>query len=131
MLCFLKVLKVCTNDKPWTNIEVKKIDRKRKREYVKNGKSDKWKSLNKHFHEVFSKAKHKYYEDMVEDLKTSDQKNWYAKLKRMSCDDLNDAGEVDIMNMIDISPEVQIERIADNFAFISNQFKPLDATDID
>ena len=45
----LKTLKICEDDQPWVTNELKILDRSRKREFFKKGKSDKWKSLNAKF----------------------------------------------------------------------------------
>ena len=45
----LKETKINSDDQPWISFQVKKLDRKRKREYQKNRRSEKWKALNKLF----------------------------------------------------------------------------------
>ena len=42
----LKTFKGCPEDKPWFSKSLKILDRKRKREFHKNQKSQKWKDLN-------------------------------------------------------------------------------------
>ena len=71
MIIFVNHL-VTENDEPWTNLQVKKWDRRRKREYVKNKKSEKWELLDKRYHEAAADAKKRYYTNTVEDFKTSD-----------------------------------------------------------
>ena len=52
--CPLKEMKLSSKDKPFINAELKRIDRKRNREYVKRGKTDKYKEL-----ETLYKTKYK------------------------------------------------------------------------
>ena len=66
------ILRVKENDKPWVNFQIKKYDRKRKREYTKHKKSEKWTQLNEIYEKKLSEAKTSYYSNIVEDLKTSD-----------------------------------------------------------
>ena len=44
-----KQMKINSNDKPWIDTELKKLDRRRKRDYNKNKKSIKWAELNTKF----------------------------------------------------------------------------------
>ena len=77
-----KSLKVNENDKPWMNLELIKLDRQRKREYLKHKRSDKWKQLEELFLEKSAAQKESYYKDMVEDLKISQPGKWYSKVKK-------------------------------------------------
>ena len=79
-----KVFKVSSDDKPWFKSDLKALDRKRKREFNKHHKSEKWEKLNKEFGERCKAAKEQYFKNMVSDLKESNPSKWYSKLKRMS-----------------------------------------------
>ena len=108
-----------------------KIDRKRKREYSKNKKSQKWKDLNDIYQQKLTEAKESYYSNIVEDLKTSNVGKWYSKLKRMSSDDRTKGDKVNVVSLSDLSPNDQAEIIADSIAYISNQYEPLKSEEID
>ena len=82
-----KSIKVSSNDEPWVDNQLLKIDRQRKREYNKRKRSKHWKELDQAFKERAKTLKEKYYENRVEDLKTSNPGQWYSKIKRMSCID--------------------------------------------
>ena len=124
-------LKVNEKDLPWVNNQIKKIDRKRKREYLKRKKSLKWNSLNELFETKSEEAKSNYYTNIVEDLKTSNVGKWYSKLKRMSCNDQTKLNEVNVTSLINVPSDIQAEKIADSFASISNEYEPLKNEDID
>ena len=48
--CFpVTTLKISCEDKPWITADLKKLDRKRKREFSRHFKSEHWKRLNKEF----------------------------------------------------------------------------------
>ena len=79
-----KLFKIRSDDREWINDEIKCLDRKRKREYSKRKKSQKWEKLSKEFHEKCQKAKNDYAQNIVNDLKSSDVSQWYSKIKRMS-----------------------------------------------
>ena len=74
-----KTAKFTSDDQPWVTPEIKSIDRKKKREYVKHRKSEKWKRLNEQFQTKCKQAKASYYTNIVEDLKTSNPSQWYSK----------------------------------------------------
>ena len=76
------------------------------------------------------KSKTSYYYDIVEDLKTSNPKQWYSKVKRMS--NMNDEKnkEVTVKAIADLPDNILVEKIAHQFTKISNEYSPLFASDI-
>ena len=77
-----KVLRVREDDEPWYSEELKTLDRKKKREFMKHQKSDRWRKLNKEYKEKILEEKASYYKRMVKDLKYSNPRKWYSKVKR-------------------------------------------------
>ena len=63
-----KTLKVSSDDQPWISHKLKAMDRRRKREYYKNRKSDKWHILDKVFKTNVKTAKKEFYKKMMSDL---------------------------------------------------------------
>ena len=66
-----KVVKFTSEDQVWATPEIKDISRRKRREYYKNRRSPKWKTLNKLFNEKCKTAKESYYINIVSDLKCS------------------------------------------------------------
>ena len=66
--------------------KIKKLDRKRKRVYHKQRKSEKYLELDSIFKVEVKKAKSKFYENKISFLKDSDPRKWYASLKKISND---------------------------------------------
>ena len=126
----MKSLKLNENDKPWVNAQLVKIDRRRKREYNRNKKSEKWKYLNELFLQREKSLKLAYNKKIVEDLKISNVSQWYSKLKRMSGMENMKEDKVTVEEFADTSSEDQVEIIADKFAQISNLYQPLKDADI-
>jgi hypothetical protein len=56
------------DDDPWVTQEIKDLDRKKKREFFKHHKSEKWQDLNERFEQKCETAKEHYYENIVKDL---------------------------------------------------------------
>ena len=127
----LKTVKLNENDQPWVDSKLLKIDRTRKREYSKNKKSMKWTRLNKSFQSRAKKLKESYYQNIVEDLKSSNISQWYSKLKHMSSVDATKDEHIQVNELRDLPSSEQAELIADRFAEISNQYKPLKKDDIE
>ena len=126
-----KNIRVNKNTKPWMNSQSILLDRQRKREYLKNKKSPKWKKLNSEFEEKSKELKKSYYKNMVEDLKTSNPGEWYSKVKRMSTLDQQKDDCISVEQFKGETSQNQAEIIADQFASISNLYKPLDPDDIE
>ena len=123
-----KTIKITSDDQPWFSNQLKKIDRKRKREFHKHRKSNRWKHLNKQFRESCSQAKKDYYLNIVQDLKTSNSKQWYSKVKSNIENDKSQ--KVIVESMEDKPDNIQAEIIADQFSKISNEYSALISTDI-
>ena len=62
---------------------------------------------------------------MVKDLKESNPRQWYSKLKRMSSIDKQKGESFIIESLMGVSDAEQAEKIADQFAEISQQYEPL------
>ena len=76
------------------------------------------------------RKKQKYAEKIVTDLKTSNPSKWYSKLKRMSGQNkTNDV--INVTELDGIYDKLQAEVIADHYAEISNQYKPIQNEDFE
>ena len=56
-----KTQRISSDDQPWISFKLKAKDRRRKREYNKHRKSDKWNKLDKDFKESLKCAKKTFY----------------------------------------------------------------------
>ena len=122
----LKLMKVCADDKPWFSKSLKLLDRKRKREFSKNHKSEKWQKLNEEFKEKCEAEKANYYSRIVHDLKVSNTSQWYSKIKRMSGNGEKIYSTASIQELLGKSDFEQREIIADHYAKISNRYEPVE-----
>ena len=128
--CFpTKSLKVCEEDKPWISVDLKKLDRKIKREFFKHKRSEKWKNLKDEFEEKSSIEKQKYFQNMVSDLKTSNPGQWYSKIKRMS----GKSESSKLINLVEeltgLTDQQQADCIAEHYSLISNQYEQVKSTE--
>ena len=112
-------------DQPWMNSFLKKLDRRRKRIYRKERKSNKWKQLDTLFKAKVREAKQSFYKNFVEDLKLKNPAKWYSSLKRICSYDPNKREELIIPEINHLPDEQQVEIIADKFASIQNEYEKI------
>ena len=72
------------------------------------------KKLNTLYKEKCSLEKENYYSNMVEDLKSSCQGQWYSKVKRMSGLEKDKLSDIIVEEISDHSYQDQAEMIADH-----------------
>ena len=128
--CFpVKIVKISCEDKPWFSLKLKILDKRRKKEFAKNYKSDLWTKLNDEFLQKCSKAKESYYNNMVSDLKESNPGKWHSKLKRMSGKESGRQQNILVDELSGYSDQEQANMIAEHYASISNQYDAITADD--
>ena len=81
--CPEKTMKISSQDKVWITEELKKIHRLKSREYIKHGKSVKYKSLSKEFLTKFKLESQKYMQKQMNELKETNPGCAYRILKKM------------------------------------------------
>ena len=106
--------KISNDDQPWITHRLKVLDRKRKRIYRKERRSEKWSEMNKLFKKEMKTAKSSFYKKTVADLKIKNPSQWYSSLKRITSDDQTKQ-QVNIEEINHPSDQAQAELIADNF----------------
>jgi hypothetical protein len=117
-------------DKPFITSELKQLDRAVKREYRKRPKSAKYIRLKDSYDRKFEKAAADYLAKTVRTLKEDDPGKAYRCLKKMAAQpgDNQDEGSFTLLSHLEdnLTPEQSIEKIAQHFAAISQEFLPLD-----
>ena len=68
-----KIRKISSDDQPWVTHRLKVLDRRRKRIYRKERRSEKWENMNKLFQKEMKSAKSNFYKNTVADLKKKAQ----------------------------------------------------------
>ena len=125
-----KTRKIASDDQPWLSFKLKQLDRKRKRIYRKERRSENWRKLDKTFKKEMKSAKADFYKKSVADLKLKKPGQWYSCLKRITSYDQqrNDQPLVDEINHF--PDQQQAEIIAEKFASIQNEYQALETEDI-
>ena len=120
-----KLRKINSDDQPWIGHKLKKMDRKRKRIFHKERRSEKWKKINKMFKSEVKSAKAQFYKKKVADLKLSKPGQWYSCLKKITAHDQQKSDQLNVDQINHLSDQEQAEKIAEKFASIQNEFEPI------
>ena len=91
------------------------MDRKRKRVFNKERKSEKWKKLKKLFKKELKCAKASFYKNKISDLKTKKPGQWYSSLKRLTSYDQLKNDQPSVEEISHLTDQQQSEIIAENF----------------
>ena len=83
------------------------------------------------FKKEVAKAKKRYYRDIIKDLKTSNVSQWFSKLKRLCSYDKIKTEPVVVDSIKHLDNQEQAEAIADKFAKVSQEYEPLQNSEID
>ena len=126
-----KVIKVASDDEPWYSEKLKKLDRRRRREYNRSRRSPKYLELNRLYQEKLSRTKKKYKRDQIDDLKAAKSGQWYSQLKRITRYDQGKEEIIQVEEISSLSDQDQAEMIADHLAQISQTYEEVRASDID
>ena len=121
--CPEKVIKLSSQDKVFMTAELKQIHRRKSREYIKHGKSKKYKDLSAQFQVKYKVEAMKYMKKNVEELKETNPGKAFRTLKRMGAlpGDCSESHTFTLANheIEGLSDEKSAERIAVHFAEIS------------
>ena len=115
----VKTIKVSNDDQPWCNEEVKKKKQVKQCEYRNHRRSEKYLILSKLYEASIKNAKSKYYKNMIKDLKKSNPRQWYSKLKRMCSSDPTVDKHIEVDEIMHLSDQEQADAIAKRMAKIS------------
>ena len=125
-----KVIRIASDDQPWFTDRLKKLDRRRRKEYRKNRRSTRYIGFCRLYQAEVSKAKIKYKRNMIDDVKSAYSGEWYSKLKRISRYDEGKDELIQVEEISHLGDQEQAELIADKLSAISNTYKGVELTDI-
>ena len=125
-----KTRKISSDDQPWVTHKLKQLDRRRKRLFHRERRSENWKNLNKLFKKEVKSAKSEFYKKSVADLKLKKPGQWYSALKRISSYDQQKCEQPQVDEISHLDDLEQAEIIAEKFSKIQNEYQPLKTDDI-
>ena len=129
-LCPEKTRRIASDDRPWYTEQLKRLDRKRRREYKKNRRSNKYRSLKKLYDQKVAVAKRTFKSKMIDDVMTSGDTQWYSKLKRITNYEQTKSETLQVDEISHMPDQEQAEAIASSFSSISNEYDPVDREQI-
>ena len=126
-----KTRNVSSDDNPFFTDKLRKLKRRKCREYRKNRRSIRWKKMQCSYLEELEKAKKNFYNSKISRLRKSNPRQWHREFKKMTRFDQHQGEEIIIENIKDFSDEEQAEMIADKFAAVSQEYDKLEDGDIE
>ena len=82
--CPEKARKISSDDEPWFSDQLKRLDRRRRRQFRLNRRSRKYKKLQRLFKRKVSKVKRLFKKKFIDDVMNARDGQWYSKLKTIS-----------------------------------------------
>ena len=121
---------ISSDDQPWFDEILKKLDRRRRREFNKNRRSKKYQSLQKEYNSKCSSAKKKFFVSMIRKVREANPGQWYSLLKRISKYDQEKTEQLQIEEINHMTDEEQVEAIAEHFNTTSRMYEEVKTEDI-
>ena len=126
----VKTVKMTTLDKPWFSPALKLKFNEMQSEFFKNGKTPRWKSLRKIFRSAKKKACQNFNVNFVDELKVTNPGQFYKMAKRIGAISQETTGELIIECLEGLTPQEQVQKVAESFAAVSNEYEPVDTTQL-
>ena len=124
--CPEKTVMVSYLDKKWMTPQLKNLNRRIKREFYKNRKSNKWKKLKKKFKTLKRRTVQNFYSNFVSELKVSNPSKWYSMAKRLGAEENNKGSELTVECLKGLDNQQSAEQVAEYFSKVSQEYSPLD-----
>ena len=125
-----KTIRITNKDKDFITAELKTLDRKKKREWSKKGRSALYIQLRKEFRQKYKLAASAHLKKCVSDMKIEHPGKAAATLKRMGAQpgDCLEGNTFTLLNHIreNLTVEQQLERLSNYFVAVSQEFPPLE-----
>ena len=129
--CPEKLRKIASDDQPWFTEQLKRLDRKRRRQFRKNRRSKKYKKLQKAYKIKLLESKRKFKKNMIDDVMVARDGQWYSKLKRIANYDQTKNEKIQVDEISHLTDKEQAEAIADSFSAISSEYEPVNRDEIE
>jgi hypothetical protein len=123
-----KTIRITNKDKDFITAELKTLDRKKKREWSKKGRSALYIQLRKEFRDKYKQAASAYLKKCVSDMKIEHPGKAAATLKRMGAQpgDCLEGGSFTLLSHIreNLTVKQQLERLSNYFVAVSQESPP-------
>ena len=123
-----KTVKMSSLDKPWFNPALKLKYSEMQKEYYKNAKSAKWKKLRQNFRSSKRKTCKELYSNFVTKMKSTQPGQYHRIAKQIGTNSNN--GNLVIECIKHLDPQKQVEKVAESFANVSQQYDPVNLKEL-
>ena len=128
--CPEKNRRISSDDRPWYTEQLKRLSRKKSREFNKNRTSKKYQAMQLLYEDKVKEAKKHFKTKTIDDVMSARDGQWYSKLKRITNFDQGKSDLVQVDEISHLHDQEQAEAIADSFSSISNEYEPVKKDDI-
>ena len=125
-----KLRKISSDDQPWYTEQLKKLDRKRRREYQHNRRSIRYYELQRQYKLKCSQENKKFFKKILRQVRQSNPSQWYSTLKRISNHEQEKSKPLQVAEICHLTDKEQAEAIASAFNSISSQYQQVSKEDI-
>ena len=125
-----KSVTISNLDKTWMTPQLKQLLRQVQRERVKHGRGGKFKKLWSKFRRMKRARIKNFNNEFVKELKTTNPAKWYTMMKRLGGLDQMSRGRLEIESLEGLSDQECAEAIAQSFASVSQEYSPLDRSQL-
>ena len=123
-----KEVKISSLDKKWFSPALKILHRKMLRAFHHNRLGAKFRNLKNKFKKAKRRAIQNFYEEFVTDLKSTNPGKWYRMAKKIGAVDQMNESEIRVESLAGLTNIQAAQKVAQHFAAISMQYKPIDTT---
>ena len=126
-----KTVTITNFDQPWMNDNLKQLVRKRKREYTKNGKSQKYFELKEKFTNGKLKEIKKYKDKVTKEVVEGKRGSVYKAIRKLADEPSSSEGSFTLPSHLErnLSPLQSAEIFADTWSAISQKYDPISIPD--
>ena len=126
----VKNVKMTSLDKPWFNPALKIKYNQMQSEFFTFGKSLKWKQLRRKFRIGKKAAVQDFYQSFVYDLKKTHPSQYYKMARKIGAFGQKTQGKLVIECLEGQEPQAQVQKVAEHFSKISNEYDPVDLSQL-
>ena len=128
-----KQIIISPHDVPWFTEKLRQLKRRRQRHYVRHGKDDRYKEIYQQFEDMFRTEMNKYKQRIENEVLDGKRGSTYPTIKKMGIRPFDNPGpefELPRHSELGFNSQQSAEIIAEHFATISQEYKPLNAQEL-
>ena len=121
-----KHVKMSDLDKEWFTPALKQQKAEMVSEFYKCGETERWRKLKCRYRRSKRAAVRTFYKQLTDGLRLSDPAKFYKTVKRIGNGNKKNDGEIRIECLEGLTPVQQVERVAESFAKVSQEYSEIE-----